>query len=620
MSRRRRLLLLLGLLAATAGPALYYARVQHPRLAFAWADGTRYVYTVSWRSEEEQSLPLDPAGHGAAISGFLQLDADVSLAARGKAGGRTLMALRIDEIRDATTRLGGQLALDTAQSRTALLQQEALLSIDASGQVDAVHFPPDASEYFQNAVQMLVSELQVRLPDRRQASWQADETGYLGEAVASYRHEGTRGPIVRLQKEKATYRSFRSLPWRGPTSELAQDLTSSAVVEVHSAGYLQAISVDETLAVAHPRAGKLLAARITASMRFLRKEADGRPSLGTAALAAYRRRALGAVAESRAAEESALAHQAGGLTWEALEGRLLGLAVAGPTADERRFIWQATGLLELHPELCERLVALFPSPKLDGQARGLILDLLSHVGHEPAQKAMVAILDSPKAQGVERDYIRFVQRVSFVKTPAADTARFIEEKYRHSVGHVRIAAAYATGSTIAHLGSAGETDLARDLNRRLVDDLERATASEDRAMLLNALGNAGQVENVPAISGFARDPSPKVREAVSRALWKTPGGQSAQTLLALASDPERVVQASALRILGGLPDGDASFDELAQHLLAGRVSPDNYHVVLRLVGKIGPAPVRREVLDYLIAHAPADTGLRNELLSAREET
>lgn len=620
--RSRRALLLAGLVAAALGPGLWYVRSRlapPPVLRFAWAEGTRYVYAVSWSSEQEQSLPLAGDARGPVVSGTTRLEADLTLSYRGRQGERYLLGVALEEIREASTELQGQLAIDLERSRDVLLGQEALLVVDRAGSIEAVHFPAGASEHFQNAVQMLASELQVGLPGAPQREWQVEETGYLGQAIASYRQEGRSGDVVRVKKTRAPYRSFKSLPW--PIAELAQDLSSSATVELHTAGYVEAITLEEAVAVDHASLGRLLRSKLVASMRLLRREAEERPLLdAAAALAAYRRRPLGAIADSDAAMQNALEHQAGRLTWADVEGRILGLAVAGPRPDQRRFIWQATGLLELHPELCAKLPALFASPRLDAAARGFVLDLLAHVGHEAAQRALVAILDSRKARESERDYIRFVQRVSFVRKPTAETARFIEAQYRNAEGHVRIAAAYSLGSTVGHLGRSGEVELARQMNQRLLDELAGAGSEDDRAMLLNALGNAGQSANVASIGAFAADPSPKVREAVGRALWKTPGDDSARVLLALTSDPQLRVQAAALRVLARFPDGDACFDALSEQILSGRISPDNFHVLLLVVGKVQAPTVRREVLDYLLAHAPADTGLKSELRSLREQT
>ena len=276
-----------------------------------------------------------------------------------------------------------------------------------------------------------------------------------------------------------------------------------------------------------------------------------------------------------------------GLTIEDVVQDLLAYGNGGSVPDMNRWLWRASGLLQLHPELAEKLIA--PYAKLQLNGRGLTLDLLAAGGNAPCQAVMRTLLTNRNV-GTSDEYGQLLQRVSLLESPVPETAALVWKSYQDGrAAHdrdLRYAAAFAIGSTAHHLD---DPDLAQRYNRQLGDELRNARDAEERAMLLRALGNAGMNENVPMLAAAAQDDDADVRRAAAVGLRLTDTPESTAALIALAGDPNPSVQSSALAALDKHALSPAELTTLAELVLRGATAELNDQTLIALLA----APPRR---------------------------
>jgi hypothetical protein len=207
----------------------------------------------------------------------------------------------------------------------------------------------------------------------------------------------------------------------------------------------------------------------------------------------------------------------GGAAGLTAEGLLEGLErfAADPRAEGLpAFVAQASGLLRLHPELCQALAAQVLSPSGPVRTRHFALELLAAAGSPEAQAAMRQVLE---ATGDARG----AQRLSLLQRPTAETVRFVEAWWRSAAGPDRAPLALTLGATAGLLAHGGEAGAAAPALDALAAALASAQAPDDRRTQLLALGNAGAEAAVPAVLAHAADADPAVREAALEALRKT---------------------------------------------------------------------------------------------------
>jgi hypothetical protein len=265
---------------------------------------------------------------------------------------------------------------------------------------------------------------------------------------------------------------------------------------------------------------------------------------------------LGAIALA-GDERSTLAKKVDGLTRiELYEG------LAGAVADENRWLWRASGLVEQDPSLAAELGDRVAAGELAGQRAELALDLLAAAGTPEAQAALRVALASPAVRAA-RNYDLMVQRVSLVAHPTPETARFASELYRASGS---VPTAYALGAVARHLAESGDATGATRYTTQLSEALARSDAPREQAALLGALGNAADPSRVPLVVRFATSDVATVRAATARALRDTDTPIARAELHALFADPTTAVQHQAIEALRKHALGATDLGTLAAHV------------------------------------------------------
>jgi hypothetical protein len=392
--------------------------------------------------------------------------------------------------------------------------------------------------------------------------------------------EGGEQPV--LKRERASYESLTL----GDLSKLKYTSHDLAEARCASAGHLASIESNVKLDVSEE--GEATMAFDSHFGLKLKSVSDGPTrdmlSLHSAAFQGY---APTDTPDVEAAERKALLNRVGNLTPGQMVSDVLEFANGGHM--DQKWLWQATGLLQLSPEACAELAAVFDDPGFTEKGRGLILDLLASAGTDAAQSALRELVDSKAAGSDEVEKAVLFNRVGLVAQANEDTAKFVKERFEalkdKPTSPMRVASAYALGSVASQQRELGHKAQAAALNETLVQNLEQASAPEEKAVMLRAMGNAAMPENVSKLSAYTRDEAPDVRAAAATALRDTHTEQSMDALLELLKDPEWPVQQAALASLAAYTLSVGEAQQVEALVVSGVVGSRNDPLLVTVLSR-----------------------------------
>jgi hypothetical protein len=518
------------------------------------------------------------ARSGAELAGRLELDVDVELRPRDHRVGLAVVACRRFEWRAL-----GSAIVDPDGACDELVGTESLATSNDDGTLGEVYTAPELSEALAHLHFGLWQELSFTRRDA--ASYVATERTPRGIAQGAFVHDGDRFERRRVSYDAAPgaalppgtlERSESTLRMRGET--------------------LESLAIDERFGGEGRLRVHLALSRVG--------DAPTPPALELARFVPHR---LDDRDAARAAD--LLERRAAGLTIDELKDLLTEFGDAGHVPEHDRFLWRATGLLRLHPELAFELEPLFLEGNASSSRRGLVLDLLVHARTAEGQQALRRLLDSEVARQDPRHALH-LQRLALVERPDAETVAYATRRFDRAQDVIeRFAAAYTYAGVARESGDPAVTAAAA---RALSTELERATDANERTHWMRALGATGSPEARRAIVAHLDDTSTSVRVAAVGALARQPGDGS--ELRRALADAHEAVQREALRhvelgasdleLLGRLASQGAwserNVEPLVRRLAAARdTHPDSVRAVAQALVAAGHA--RGEVATVLYA-------------------
>jgi hypothetical protein len=413
-----------------------------------------------------------------------------------------------------------------------------------------------------------------------------------------------------VERTRVRYERFEALPNADPGSLSVVSLDGRTSLSFAREGLLASIDTNESLRVVD-RAGD---ERIVAELRFRMTLKDS-ARIEVRELEAAGYLSYGApTSNGPTMREQMIAQRIDGLTRDQLVLDLTALGNAGTMPEHTRYMWRATALLAEDPEACDALLALVRSGKLSGKGQALVLDLLASAGSPAAQHALVEALKLPAVRR-SKERALLVQRISTIETPTAETLAAAWETYREGERSgdrdVRFAGAFALGASAGNAAKSGRVDEARDYVRKLRHAADGAKDPNDKAAMLRALGNAGLPETGDYVRRSSADGDPRVREAAALALREGDDRANTDVLVGLVGDASRDVQAAALASLAARPLDAAHLEAIAALVLAGRLDPELFGLLLNVVGPhAGEAPAVASIARFLLEHEGTSTPLR----------
>jgi hypothetical protein len=572
-------LLLFGL-AVSGALLIIRARTSTARsraaLRLDFAPGVEYRYDLSWQSRQDAKLGTGDADRGAGLKGSVDLRGQLLIRTEQAHVDGWLLGFRFRDLGVANVELQGRSLVD---ERDLLTRSEALVSMAKDGSIGEVKFVEDAPEVWKQLTLALLRELEFRVvaEGSERGPFRRETIGPFGFSRAQFSLSGER----QVARVRETYTTLNVLPGsHAKPGALGVKLDSYASLQLRREGPWQSLRDLETLAVNSPDDAASVYAQVSLSLEYV---GESKPARAASPVAAVDRRKPGEVQLSNAAERFTLERKAAGLTRvELLEG-----LSAGSVPDLNRWLWRATGLLALEPELCVELGRLIETGRFSGHSAELALDLLAGAGTPAAQAALVSALSSSAVEQA-RNRNLLVQRLSFIVRPTPGTVAYVGEQYLRTRDG---AVTYALGATVGSLAQAGDTALARQWNAQLIGDLRGARSPVEEAHLLGALGNAALNENVAEVTRHVTSDSPEVRAAAGRALGHMNTPESVQALSSLLGDASAVVQREALGALAQFPLGRDEAGVVARRLhLAGIRQGNEQRSVSLLAPFVGSCP------------------------------
>ena len=568
---RTRSRVLTATVAVVAGVSLFALRRDRAvpiGFRFDWPAGTELTYTLSYRSQDD--VALDAVGSDQHVTGETDLEGELVLRSHGLEGDHYLLELSVAPRVHRVSALGRELLPDDGAASAAFDGQRAYLRVRPDGVVDGVWTAPRTPELFANVAQTLAAELEVALPaDAKTGAWQTRLHDLQGEARMQYRGVGA----GEIERSRIAYQSLRALP--GGLAEVQQHLDSRHAIALAD-GHLGSLHEHDALHVArdgHDLVAHTVALDVTL-VRVQRAVALAPPptDLGRQT----------SIAVSADATRRMLEQRVGDFTEDQLVDDLM--SQGSHAGDNNAWVWRAVGLLQLHPEICARLVDVFADEQLDSHARQLVLDLLVGAGHGDAQKALRAALALPAATE-DHQYVYMLQRLALLPAPDGESVAFLAKHVDDARAGGRVdeqrASLYALGAAAGRLA---KTDPAagREYHQRLERELEGARTPADRAAALHAIGNAGFPEDTPRVLRETAAEDHAVRAAAASALRNVTTPDATTALLGLTADKSSDVSSEALTALRDRPLDGSQLDQLAA--AAPDVTPNNDAVMVAIAG------------------------------------
>jgi hypothetical protein len=536
---------------------------------FDWPAGTELTYSLGYTTKDDVAL----TGTAQQIAGETDLQGQLVLRSLGLQDGHYLLELSVAPRVHHVTALGRDLLPDDASASAAFDGQRAYLAIRADGVIDSVSTPRGTPELFVNLAQAFAAELEVALPSeaRTQGAWQTQVKDLEGEARMQYRGVGAGS----IERSRVAYQSLRALP--AGVTKATQHVDSHHAIQL-AGGHLSSLREIDVLYVAAD--GHDVISRSVVLELDLVHESH---AVAVAPLpAGLERQIPGGIVVSADTARRMLEQRVNGYTEDQLVDDLM--LQGGHLGTDNAWMWRAVGLLQLHPEACDRLVTVFSDEALDTHGRQLVLDLLVGAGHGDAQKALRAALESPAATQ-DHQYIYMLQRVSLLGRPDGDTVAFIAKKLddAHASGHTDEARAslYSLGAAAGNLAKTNPA-AAHAYQQQLDRELDGARTPADRAAALQAIGNAGFPEDTPRVLHETTAEDHTVRAAAASALRNVGTTEATTALLGLAGDTSADVSTEALTALRDRKlDGD-QLDQLAA--ATPQLAPNNDSTLVTIAG------------------------------------
>lgn len=594
---KRRARIALIPIALFAGAGIYHLSHGGPDLVafrdvksdlprFSFDAGSVYSYAVDWKVDQQNRV-LSPQKTGAntesQVEGKLALKGKVELVSYGKRDDVFVLGLRVHAVEELRWTVLGQQVVKDAGAGKAFEGREAFFELTPSGKITRTHFRDSASAEWKSFAQWLITELEFELPteaqDWERGEWFAEESTALGRTQSEYKRVGVEG--LHLARTRPYFVELVGADVRATVQEGKEGATA----DLSEAGHLTQLVTQGNWALSDGNGPSVkYDKRLALTLLSVRRDKPKSLPNFKSDYAAFN---VGDSPGQVSSSEEALRNRVGNMNVGEMVSDVLAFANGGRM--DHQWMWQATGLLEMHPEATRELEEAYAHPELTTQGKGLVLDLLASVGHDQAQASLRKLVDTRVEGESDEDHAVLFNRVSLLSSANRETAQFVEEKFEEHAGEdmtpMRIASTYALGAVANRQAEGGDKAGALELNQKLEEALSGAKDSKDKELALRAMGNAGLEENVGTLVEHTKSKAGSERAAAADALRKNHTDESVTALLELLKDPEWRVQQAALSSLTYYKLTVQESQRVEGYVVAGVVSPQNDPLLVNVLAK-----------------------------------
>lgn len=574
-------------------------------LQAGWQTGYRYRYHFSI-DEHSDTRPFElqkNAENSQGLEGRVQLDGAFSIDSVWISDSQTpALRIKIDTLSNKTLSVDGHNILDD-KTLAGLRDASLIFTQSEDGNIDQCRAPAKQDENLTRLFHLLLNTWQMHLRPG-QAHWDVNERDPHGQILRDYKLIAIDDRALHLQIKAKNYEQIDGFV---PLSAFRQKLEAHSSLDLAQAGHIVEFKRRLNFRLNDKATHLRMQDQLDASLHFISREPSARQKI-TRALAATR--ALMDLRDPEKDLQPALQMRAAGLTGEQLLADLDKYNNVSKLPDHNRWLWRATGLLRLHPELCPQVADFAKRMDIGHEGRGLALDLLVGAGNEPAQAALIDALSDATMRRHPR-YSVYFQRASLVTNPDRELQDFVSERYQNATGDEKTAAAFSLGSIANHLDQQGQRQQAEAISDPVAEALDQSEDPQQLANMIRALGNAGLLRDVPRIIAHAESPALIVRLAVAEALRKMIDPRADSCLVGLSADPVVQVAVEAFASLTQHPLNPDLLLQIDRQITSGQIQAGAMQSLLNLLQKTQvPTALRKQMLQHILQRSDIDIKAR----------
>jgi Lipoprotein amino terminal region len=515
----------LGELPASFAAALSGQSSSAP--AYKFNVGQQLVYKLDYRNSANSDLRAlfsdlkksgqanaDSSAPNSFVSAFenhVQADLVMTIVAQRPAGWLVSYQLR-DPI--VQINASGQAIKEQAQLVQQELRQEILATIDPQGKILTLRFAPNTSKIAQSFARTVFASVQFVTPPKSgsSGSWETQEEDPNGQYIAQY--------TARSGKFQKTKLRYRQLEPNFPSnhSQITPVITSDGQLTAEfdrGSGRLMTLQGEETqrFEVAKKPVGQ--------ATTYLQLTYTSQSQLTETALRTLHDRSIQreaqsptvSLSETLSAAESDAKIQRQALGESTLETLLAELDAAETAADKTQNLTplylKFKALVYLQPQTSKALAQRLIDSPADSLSMQMLVGALSAIGHEPAQVALVQIMQD-HSQDWETALL-IIPSLAAVPAPTPTTVTALNQfAFASSDQRVASTAQLALGAIARNL-SVPAPDRANAIVDRFNQNLITAKSNDAIKQNLLVLGNAGSARSLDAITKFVTSPEAAIR-------------------------------------------------------------------------------------------------------------
>lgn len=504
---------MLVLLAGCAGEAVKDTGAAEAA-ARSWTMGESFVYDI------DSSRSVSMGGFTSRVRGQL------ALTVVGEADGGAY------EVRGDLRR--ARYEQTPAQDLAADLERPFFFTVSPEGKVGSFRFSRGIASGAAAQQRELALSLQLVAPGgdaSPKPGWHAVEHDSTADYDASYTRDGEA-----IHKVKVAYLPRAGAP--GPTAIPGMDritLASSADFTLDANHWPRTVEERESIAAA---SGKLqVTSEKSSTARLVRVEQ--RPAL----IGSMDEAALvdgGVMDQSARALAKIQADQGlvAGRTFEQIAADLR----AGDAKTHNAAILAMAALIRLDSNAAGAARAEMLNDRSDKRAKKRLAAALGAGGTPEAQRALVSLVDPSLA--TRAPVLDAIVALAVTKDPTAETAATLLGAMDSEDQGIASTAALATGAVVRSMTASGSGDTGPALDA-LTERLTRATATNDKELYLQALGNTGHPRALAVIAPYLTSSDVALRATAVHGMRFMAGSDADRAVVAGLSDPENEVQKAA---------------------------------------------------------------------------
>ncbi len=430
------------------------------------------------------------------------------------------------QLRDAKpiARRGGA---DVSAGFTAGLSRPYYFATTAAGRLSTLYFAADVDGVARGTLGALAATFQ-RSHGSQDTSWNTVETDSIGDYRARYVRDGHSVHRERLAYDRVA----------GGHTIAASVVTTGTDFALRDDGWPDGVTGTEATRLGTKDVGVVVDARFAMHHRGVAQIDAGWPN------------DLQVVAVDVATAAAGAAAQADrdlvdGATLPDLLAELARLGAADTQA--RGYLFLRIAALFRLDAGAARAAARSVLDHTAGAATPVVIGALGEAGTPQAQAGLGQVLAAPALDAESRS--RAAIALGLTADPTVDTLDALAQEATRDDADVSATATLAEGTAVLHLRGSDGDAAGRQIDA-LLARFAAATDDDERALVLRALGNTGDLRILPAVQQGLASADPMVRVAATEALRLVPGDAIDALLLASLRDPYGLVRAAAVFATG----------------------------------------------------------------------